>query len=49
MKKLDAKDIGEFQRIWEQETGQHISEQKAAEYAENLLALVSITFDPRPP
>lgn len=44
--KLTDTDIGEFCVLWKQETGQNISFETAQEYAQDILALVSIATEP---
>ncbi len=49
MIELSKSDIGVFQKLWQEETGEDIPPEKAREYAESLVSLVSIALDPRPP
>lgn len=43
---LTDTDIGEFRELWRKEVGQDISHETAREYAQDILALVSIAAEP---
>ncbi len=43
---LTDADIGEFQVLWKQETGQDISAETARAYAEDVLGLVALAAEP---
>lgn len=46
MVELTAQDVGEFQVLWKQHTGQDISPELAREYAERLIDQIAYVVEP---
>ena len=46
---IDAKDIGEFQQLWQGQTGEKLDVEQAQAHAEHLLALIQLVVEPEIP